>query len=125
VAGDDLNLDELTEETPEPAAPPAKAEKPAGEPGFFGRLLGKITRPFANLRPAELLSPRAIGILIAAALVVWLLAANLAPVRIVLLFWTVDIPKALAFLLDVALGAVLMWLWLRPKAAKKPAEGTK
>jgi len=122
---DDLNLEELGDEAPQAAAkkPPAKKGKPEGQPGFFGRLLGRITAPFAALRPSELLGPKPIGLVIVAALVVWLLAANLAAVRVVLFFWTVDIPKALAFLLDVALGALLMWLWLRPKAPKKPAEG--
>ena len=33
-----------------------------------------------------------------------------------------DIPKALAFIVDVALGALLMWLWLR-RRAKAPAGG--
>jgi len=81
-----------------------------------------MTATFAALRPAELLGPKVIGLVVLAALIVWLLLANLAPVRIVLFFWTVDIPKALAFILDVALGAVLMWLWLRPKAQRKPGE---
>ncbi len=125
MADDSLNLDELSDEAAEPSAkkPPAKKEKTEGQPGFFGRLIGKITAPFAALRPSELLGPKAALVVILAALVVWLLLANLAPVRVVLFFWTVDIPKALAFVLDVALGALLMWLWLRPKAAKKPAEG--
>jgi len=126
VPDDELSVDELAEETVDPAPEkPAKPEKKAGEPGFFGRLLSRVTAPFAALRPAELLGPRAGGVVILAALVVWLLVANLAPVRVVLFFWTVDIPKALAFLIDVALGALLMWLWLRPKASKKPAEGAK
>jgi uncharacterized integral membrane protein len=53
---------------------------------------------------------------------VWLLAVNLGPVRIELVFWTVDMPKTVGFLLDVALGALLMWLWLRRKSPKKAAE---
>jgi len=121
LADDNLSIDELGEEEAEPTAaePPKKKE---GRPGFFGRLGQRIMAPFAALRPAELLGPRTIGLVILAALIVWLLLANLAPVRVMLFFWTVDIPKTLAFLVDVALGAVLMWLWLRPKAQKKPGE---
>jgi len=126
VPDDELSVDELGDETTEPEpAKPAGPEKKTGEPGFFGRLLGRIAAPFAALRPAELLGPKAGAVVILAALIAWLLIANLAPVRIVLFFWTVDVPKALAFILDVLLGALLMWLWLRPKAAKKPAEGAK
>jgi uncharacterized integral membrane protein len=63
------------------------------------------------------------GILI---LLAWLLLANLSPVRLVLWLWVVDIPKALAFVLDVALGALLMWLWIRQRSAREPAkEGEK
>jgi hypothetical protein len=125
VADDDLSLEEIDDEPLEPDSgkPLARPAKAKGEPGFFARLLGKITAPFAALRFPGLLGPKAIAVVIAVALAVWLLAANAAPVRIVFFFWPVDMPKYVAFILDVALGGLLMWLWLRPRAAKKPAEG--
>jgi uncharacterized integral membrane protein len=123
VADDDLSLDELGGEEPEPKAKPSPKKKKDGEPGLFSRLGGKVTAPFAGFRPNELLNAKTIGLAIVAALALWLLLANLAPVRIVLFFWTVDVPKAFDFLLAVALGALLMWLWGRARVAKKPAEG--
>ena len=122
MADDDLSLDELGGEEPEPKAKPSPRKK-EGEPGFLSRLGAQIAAPFRALRPSELLNAKTAGLVIIAALVVWLLAANLAPVRVVLFFWTVDIPKALDFLFAVALGALLMWLWGRSRAPKQPAEG--
>ena len=123
MADDDLSLDELGEEEPEPKAKPAPQTKQEARPGFFSRLGAKVTGPFSALRPNELLNAKTVGLVIVAALVVWVLAANLAPVRVVLFFWTIDIPKALDFLIAVGLGVLLMWLWGRARAPKKPAEG--
>ena len=123
MADDDLSLDELGGEESEPKAKASPKKKKEGEPGFFSRLGAKVTAPFGAFRPNELLNAKTIGLVIVAALALWLLLANLAPVRVVLFFWTVDVPKALDFLLAVALGAVLMWLWGRARAAKTPSEG--
>jgi len=123
VADDDLSLDELGGEEPEPEAKAAPKKKQEGQPGLFSRLGARTAAPFRALRPSELLNARTAGLVIVAALVVWLLAANFAPVRVVLFFWTVDIPKALDFLFAVALGALLMWLWGRSRTPKQPGEG--
>jgi uncharacterized integral membrane protein len=122
VTDDNLGIDELEDQEAEPATK-AKPKKKERAPGLFSRLGQRITAPVAKRKPSELWNARIIGILVLAALIVWLLAVNLGPVRIVLFFWTVDMPKTVGFLLDVALGALLMWLWLRRKSAKKPAEG--
>lgn len=124
MADDDLSLDELGGEEPEPKAKASPKKKhPDGGPGFFSRLGAKITAPFAAFRPNELLNAKTVGLVVVAALVVWLLVANWAPVRVVLFFWTVDVPKALDFLIAVGLGVLLMWLWGRARVPKKPAEG--
>ena len=52
-----------------------------------------------------------------------ILGENTAPVRFYLLGLALELPKALAFILDVAVGAALMWWWLRRPTS--PAEGGK
>jgi len=39
----------------------------------------RVTAPFAALRPAELLGPKVIGLVILVALIVWLLLATWRP----------------------------------------------
>lgn len=122
LAEDNLGIDEFgtEEETARTSERPGNKDE---EAGLFAKIGQAVTRPFRAFRPAELLAPKPVATVIVAALVVWLLAANTAPVRVVLFFWTVDVPKALAFVIDVALGAVLMWLWMRGRGHRKLAEG--
>jgi uncharacterized integral membrane protein len=137
VSDDSLEVDELAEpeagETPKPEKEPKpekrpkpeKAEKPDKAdkgPGFFSRLGQSIAAPFSARRLGGLLNARTIIGLVVALLIVWLLLANLAPVRVVLFFWTVDVPKAVAFIFDVALGALLMWLWVRWRGQARAAK---
>lgn len=131
MSDDNLDIDELEEtEAEEPARKqPPKEKGTSPRPGLFARLGQRITAPIterAQRASWDVLNWRLAvigGILI---LLVWLLLANLSPVRLVLWLWVVDIPKALAFVLDVALGALLMWLWMRQRSARKPAkEGEK
>ena len=123
MSDDTLDVDELEETGKEEPAEPRAPEKPPKKPG----LLARIGQRLAGLVPRrlgdDLLSYRNLAIGVIALLVIWLLAANGSPVRIVLWFWTVDVPKWIAFLVDVALGALLMWLWLRWRERGKAAAG--
>jgi uncharacterized integral membrane protein len=132
VTDDDLDL-ELDDEPVKPARP-AKPAKPAPvskaaapteappanavgarPPSFAQRARDYIRRPQFNGRTF-------LTILIALIVLV-VLAENWTPVRFYLFGIALELPKAIAFLLDVAIGAVLMWLWLRRPG--KVAEGAK
>lgn len=131
MSDESLDIDELEEteaDRPvEPAAPAKESKKPKA--GFFSRLGQRITAPIterAQRASWDVLNWRLAVIGAAIILLVWLLLANLSPVRTVLWLWVVDVPKAVAFVLDVALGALLMWLWLRYWSRRQAAkEGEK
>ncbi|MHB8996533.1 MAG: hypothetical protein ACYC63_14910 [Armatimonadota bacterium] len=131
MTDDDLDL-ELDDEpkTPRPAtsvksSPAPKAAAPAQPavaktvgtrpPGLAQRARDYVKHPQFNGRTF-------LTILIILIILV-ILAENWAPVRFYLFGIALELPKAIAFLLDVALGAILMWLWLRRPG--KVAEGTK
>jgi uncharacterized integral membrane protein len=120
LSDDSLDVDELEETKAEPSAPAKEAAAPA-KVGFFGQIGGRISGSFAGLFRPEFINLKNGGIGLAILLCVWLLLANLSPVRVLLWFWPVDVPKAIAFLVDVALGALLMWLWLRSRASRAAA----
>lgn len=129
---DDLDLD-LDDEPAIPAKPakpvrpaptakaaPTPAAKPAllagtKAPSLIDRAKGYVKRPQFNGRTFLLMLLALIALVI--------LTENLAPVRFYLLGLALELPKALAFLLQVALGAALMWWWLRKPST--PAEGEK
>jgi uncharacterized integral membrane protein len=125
LSDDNLEIDEL-EETEAPAQKePPKQKSTEPRPSFFSRLGQRITAPIAERAQRtswDVLNWRLAVIGGVVILLVWLLLANLSPVRIVLWLWVVDIPKAVAFVLDVALGALLMWLWIRYRSGRKSAE---
>lgn len=131
MTDDDLDL-ELDDKpvTPRPAkpvksAPAPKAAAPAEPavaktvgarpPGLAQRAREYVKRPQFNGR--TFLTTLIVLIILV------ILAENWAPVRFYLFGIALELPKAIAFLLDVALGAALMWLWLRRPG--KVAEGTK
>lgn len=123
MSDDILDVEDL--EDLEPESKPTPEEEPSEEerrPGFFTRLGQRITAPLAQLTSREILTWRLAFIGGGVLLLLWLLWCNRDPVRIVLWFWTIDMPKAIAFILDVALGALLMWLWMRTRA-RHLAEG--
>lgn len=110
----------------EPEAGGAKAPKgkqKAAKPSFFGGIGGRISGFFAGLFRPELINLKNAGLGLIILLAIWLLLANLSPVRVVLWFWAVDVPKLLLFVVNLALGALLMWLWLRFRARSKAAGG--
>ena len=133
MSDDSLDIDELEEteveedEPVEEEAPAKESKKPKA--GLFSRLGQRITAPIterAQRASWDVLNWRLAVIGAVVILLLWLLLANLSPVRIVLWLWVVDVPKAVAFILDVALGALLMWLWLRHWSRRQAAkEGEK
>lgn len=128
MSDDDLGIDELEDAEPRAkAAGAGKGGKPA-KVGFFPGIGQRISGFFARLFRPELVNLKNAAIGLAIVLAVWLLLANLSPVRVVLWFWTIDVPKLVLFIFDVALGALLMWLWMRSRGRSKPAgdgEGAK
>jgi len=116
LSDDTLDIDELDdiEADPEPEEDAPKSDEERG-PGLLSKVGSKVAAPFAQISWGNLISIKTGIIALIGFLLVWLLLVNLAPVRLVLWFWAVDVPKAAAFIVDVALGALLMWLWLRPR----------
>lgn len=129
MSDDTLDIDELEATEAEAAEPgdeeeEAEAEPQERKPGFFARIGQRIKAPIAGRTQRarwDVLNWRLAVIGAVVVLLLWLLLANLSPVRIVLWLWVIDIPKAVAFILDVALGALLMWLWIRYRSGGKPA----
>jgi len=95
------------------APPPAATALPARRRGSVARILAAVSAPFQSLRlPALNARTAACGLIIV--LVLWELGANWAPVRVSILgIWHFDIPKALSFIIDVAIGVALAVLWQR------------
>lgn len=123
MSDDSLQIDELEDTEPTAkSAGVAKAEKPP-KVGFFASIGQRISGFFARLFRPELVNLKTAGIGLVIVLAVWLLLANLSPVRVVLWFWSVDVPKLALFIFDVALGALVMWLWMRRRGQSKPAGG--
>jgi uncharacterized integral membrane protein len=130
LSDDTLDIDELEEAEPEADEPDeeetAEAEPAGRKPGFLSRIGQRIKAPIAERAQRarwDALNWR-VGVIGAVViLLVWLLLANLSPVRIVVWLWVIDIPKALAFAIDFALGALLMWLWMWRRSRTAPAEG--
>ena len=105
-----------------PAAPPKPL--PARKRGPLGNITAAVGGRFEGLRPPPLNARTAVWGLLVLLVIVQLLA-NLAPVRLSILgFWHFDVPKALAFIVDVAIGVGLTLLWQRCTARKPepPAE---
>lgn len=123
MSDDDLDLD-LGEEPVKRARPP-RAARPAPapaaqlpadskaatkavgakQPNLVARGLAYIKHPLWNARTFLTL----LIVLVAAVLFV----QNINPVRFYFMGLALELPKSIAFLLDVALGALLMWLWQR------------
>ncbi len=124
MSDDTLDVNEVEDTEPAATAPSGagKAEKPA-KVGFFARIGQRISGFFSRLFRPELVNLKTAGVGLVVVLAIWLLLANLSPVRVVLWFWTVDVPKLFLFIFDVALGAALMWLWVRFRGRRKPAGG--
>ena len=98
-------------------AEPGKAEKKPARatasrrPGAIARLLASIAAPFASIRMPRW-DVRTFAYVLVALIVLAILIENWDPVRLNLFGLRFEMPKAIAFALDVALGAMLMWLWL-------------
>ena len=109
-------LDEIEDESELEAEPKAKAKAKAKgseteeepKPGLFRRIGAAITAPFTRIAWGDMVSVRSALMALIAFLLTWLLVVNLAPVRIVVWFWPIDIPKAVAFILGTTLTAALI-----------------
>ena len=133
---DDLDLDlDLEPEAPSVATRPrpSAAEKPeaAGKtqaepakvmagrkPGVFAKVGSSVTGGLAHFGRLNW-SFRNFVILLAVLLVLVALGQNWQPVRIYLLGLRLELPKAVAFILDLALGGLLTWLWMRRQPAPR------
>ena len=132
MTDDDLDL-ELDDEPITPTRP-AKSAKPAPAPKAAApaqpapaKIAGARPATFAQrvrdyVRRPQFNGRTFLTILIVLIILV-ILGENWTPVRFYLFGIALELPKAIAFLLDVAIGALLMWLWLRRPG--KAAEGTK
>lgn len=126
MTDDDLDLDlDLGPETP-PVTPRAKpttrealksgvpSAKVMAErkPGVLSRVGSSVSGQLSHIsRPNWSFRNFLIVLAVLVALVV--LAENWAAVRISFLGLRLELPKALAFLLNIILGGALTWFWLR------------
>lgn len=112
----DLDLEPAKSAKPEAARaegkprPPAKA-MPTRKPGFFSRFGHSVARPVGTVSRVGW-NLRSFLLVLAVLVCLVLLAQNWAPVRFYFFGWAFELPKAIAFLIDVALGVVLTWLLL-------------
>jgi uncharacterized integral membrane protein len=129
----DIDVEELAGEELEPAAacpaPPAVAvpapeagggarTMSARKPGTMHQLGDKLAAPFTRVRMPEW-NLQTFGYLLVILILLWFLLENLAPVRVRLLVWNGEAPKTLLFLVNLALGAVLLLGWQRWSAARQ------
>ncbi|MBU0608433.1 MAG: hypothetical protein KKI08_11145 [Armatimonadetes bacterium] len=130
---DDLDLeldDEPVRREPRPAPAPTAPVKPAAtaavtaakaaapaeagkRPGWLGGLLA----PVAWIRDFRWTVRNFLSILIALVVLV-VLIENWVPVRCYALGFAFEMPRTVTFVIDLVIGALLMWLWLR-----RPARG--
>lgn len=98
-----------------PAKPAAQAAKPAAGTAVAGErkgLLSGLSNSAAAVK-GFVWTGRTFVIVLLALLVIVILAENWSPVRFYFLGLALELPKAVAFVIDVVIGAVLMWLILR------------
>ena len=117
MSDDDLGLDEeLTAEEPT-----AAEEEPRA--GLLSRVRGRVTGWWPRQISWAWINWRNATIGLVALLVVWLIVANVTGwMYLTLWVWPLALPKIVVFLLDVALGGVLVWLYLRWRATREGAE---
>jgi uncharacterized integral membrane protein len=125
----DLELDDepvVKERKPAPAAKPVAASpaptvkpvEPVGErKGWRGGIVGSVARAKAFRWDLKTFVYLLLGIVL---LVIFI--ENWVPVRFYALGLTFEIPRTVAFVIDMAIGAALMWLWLRRGARSEGEE---
>lgn len=92
----------------------------ARKPGPIGRRVEAISQSLSGLRlPRIDLATVAYGLV--ALIIFVLLAQNWAPVRVNVFGVYLDIPKAVAFLLSVGLGMLVLWLVQRSQGERQGA----
>ena len=113
---------------PQQAAQPKQSQKPkavpmsARRPGPVKRVADRVSQSISRIHPPT--DARTIAIVLLILIVIALLAENWSPVRINLFGLYIDVPKAVAFVVNLALGMALLWLWQRHQARRRPREGS-
>lgn len=138
MSDDDLDLD-LGEEPVKRARPP-RAARPAPAPVGSNAAPGEVVAGPASAKAVGVKKPSLVarasayvkhpqwngrtflGLLIFLIVVV-LFAENISPVRFYFMGLALELPKSIAFILNVAIGALLMWLWQRRSV--RPSESGK
>lgn len=126
MTDDDLDLDlDLGPETPSvtsrakptPREEPKAAGGPARvmadrKPGMLSRVGSSVSGQLSHIsRPNW--SFRNFLVILAVLIALVILAENWAAVRVSFLGLRLELPKAVAFLLNIILGGILTWIWLR------------
>ncbi len=103
---------------------PARAMS-ARKPGLFGRMAQSVSDSLAHLR-----MPRfewaTLGYILLGLLIFILLAQNWAPVRINIFGLYIDVPKAVAFVVNIGIGMLVLWLvqrWLSARRHQQARQG--
>ena len=105
---------------PTPAAGAAPLDEAAAakalrarKAGLGGKLVGAVSARFAGINSSAI-NAKTAGWALLVLLILWFLGANWSPVRVSAFgFWYIDLPGAVAMLIGLALGAVLLLLWQR------------
>ncbi len=99
--------------TPAPELAAAAKPQPVATPTRERKGLAKsLGGPLAWLRDFRWNIRTFLSLLLALVVLV-ILAENWVPVRFYALGFSFDLPRTLTFVIDLAIGALLMWLWLR------------
>lgn len=119
MTDDDLDLDldlgpELEPKGKAPAAKPAKVMADR-KPGMFAKVGTSVTSGLSSLGPARW-TLRNFLLVLAGLVILFVLGQNWQPVRFYLLGFGFELPKTIAFLLNMALGGLLVWWWLGRKS---------
>lgn len=123
---DDLDLDldafdpEKHPRKPRTEAAPAKAVA-ARKPGLASRVGASVAAPLSAVRDHRWDFKTFLWGLLGLILLV-LLIENWVPMRFYFLGCRFELPRALAFIVDMAIGALLLWLWLRRNSRNKESE---
>lgn len=111
------------QESSGPRQRPAAQAMSARRPGIFARAGDRLAQAFARVHLPRL---DAVTILygLLALIIFALLAENWSPVRINIFGVYIDVPKAVAFVVNLALGMLLLWIIQRyQRRSSAQAEG--
>jgi uncharacterized integral membrane protein len=96
---------------PDEVKPPAQAVA-SHRPGLFARCSAALRAPWIMVREQKWNWKTFLWGLAGLILLV-LFVENWIPMRFYFLGWRFEVPRTLAFVVDMGIGALLMWWWLR------------